>query len=73
MRHCKRDAVGSELPVDESERCGIAAARAIDASYLIATDGELVHVRITGVGSPPASVVIGILGCGYLRDTEHGN
>jgi hypothetical protein len=70
MRHGKGDAVGSELPVDESERCGIAAACAIDASNPIAADGELVHVRITGVGPPTASVVIRILGCGYLRNTE---
>jgi len=73
MCDCKGDAVRSELAIDEGKGRRIAATGAVDATYLISANRELINVRIARVGSPSAAVIVGVLRRRDLWNAEKNN
>ena len=68
VRHHERDATGPERAINESQGGRISAPGAIDAADLIASNGELVGVRLAFTGPPAAAIVVGILSGGCVAD-----
>ena len=65
----KGDAIRPELAIDKSQRGGIRAIRAINASDLISANRELIGMRFTLIRPPAAAVIIGILGSGRVGES----
>jgi hypothetical protein len=71
MRDDEVDAVRSQLSVDESQRGRVTAMSAVNTAHLITAYGELIRVRIAGVGAPSSAIIVGILRSGRLHNTKH--
>jgi hypothetical protein len=60
------DAICPELAIDKGQRGRICAIGAINTPDLIASDRELIGVRLTLVRPPAAAIIVGILGGGRV-------
>jgi hypothetical protein len=70
MGHRERNTVYTEFAIDETESGRIAAMRAIHTPHLISANGELVDVRLAGLRSPTAAVIVSVLCSGNPGKTE---